>query len=65
MHLFTKCAISTFEMVKITEEQIFEFANKVNALDIDKIEDHYIVYFPLKILVNRMLEKFTLSLKMK
>ena len=50
MYLFKKCTAATFNVKDISEEEIFALADKIEAFDIDKTDDHYTVYFPFELL---------------
>lgn len=58
-HLFKKCASVSFEKGRVEEEKVFEFADKVDAFDIEEDNQFYTVYFPFEKLgeSNEVLEK--------
>lgn len=45
-YLFKKCGMIVFKKSDAAEDQVFEFAQKINAFDIDSDETHFTVYFP-------------------
>jgi len=45
-YLFNKCGLLTFNKSKNTEENVFKFAEKVNAIDIDQDEASFFIYIP-------------------
>lgn len=45
-YLFTKCGLVEFDMQSNSEEDVFNFAQSMDAIDIDKIESSYYVYIP-------------------
>lgn len=49
-YLFQKCGVIFFDKKQNKEEEIFVFADKVKALDIDEDESSFSVYFPFEYL---------------
>ncbi len=47
-YLFRKCAVVVFNKSKSKEEDIFGFAEEINAFDIDEDETHFSVYIPFE-----------------
>ncbi len=47
-YLFQKCGLITFKKNSISEEDIFSFAEKINAYDIDQDETHFFIFFPFE-----------------
>lgn len=47
-YLFTRCGLVIFKKEKNEEEKIFEFAQKINAFDIDEDEEGFYVYLPFE-----------------
>jgi len=47
---FERCGLVIFKKDGLTEEEIFEFAGKVNASDIDQDKQDYYVYIPFSLL---------------
>lgn len=45
-YLFTKCGLIEFDLQTNTEELIFEFAQAMDAIDMDKYESSYYIYIP-------------------
>lgn len=50
MHLFKKCGLAVFNSSKVDEGEILNFAEKVEAFDIDSDSSSYYVYFPYEYL---------------
>ncbi|PIY71939.1 YebC/PmpR family DNA-binding transcriptional regulator [Candidatus Roizmanbacteria bacterium CG_4_10_14_0_8_um_filter_33_9] len=46
MYLFKKVGVIVFDKITYKEDDIFEFAQKCNALDIENNEASYIIYIP-------------------
>lgn len=49
-YLFTQCGLIFFDKLKNKEEEVFAFADKVKALDIEEEETGFNVYFPFELL---------------
>ncbi len=47
-HIFKRCASAAFEKSRVEEEKVFEFADRLQAFDIEEDKDSYIVYFPFE-----------------
>ncbi len=47
-YLFQKCAVMEFDSSTQKEDDIFAFAEALNAYDIDKVGEKFIVYFPFE-----------------
>lgn len=47
-YLFTRCGLVIFSKNKISEEKVFDFASKADALDIDEDKDNFYVYLPFE-----------------
>jgi YebC/PmpR family DNA-binding regulatory protein len=47
-YLFQKCAVAVFDAAKNDETAVFDFAEKIQAYDIDEDEDSITVYFPFE-----------------
>lgn len=47
-HYFKKCGIATFVKDKNPETDVFQFAQNINAFDIDDDDDVFTVYFPFE-----------------
>ena len=58
-YLFTKCGMVEFDKGENTEEDIFTFAQSLNAIDMDKSESIYYVYIPFELFgkIKEHLEK--------
>lgn len=48
MYLFKKCGMITFDKLQNSEESIFDFAQKINAFDMDDSGGEVVVYFPFE-----------------
>ena len=46
MYLFKKCGVVTFKLEEVSEDVIFNLADKIEAFDIDKSEGYYTIFFP-------------------
>ena len=46
MYLFKKVGVIVFDKLTCKEDDVFEFAQNVNAMDIENSEASYIVYIP-------------------
>ncbi len=49
-YLFQKCSLISFKKNDVTENQVFDFAQKIDAFDIDTDETHFNVFFPFAFL---------------
>lgn len=47
-YLFNKCGLVKFNKNDITEEEVFSFADRIGAFDIDQSEESFTVYFPFE-----------------
>jgi YebC/PmpR family DNA-binding regulatory protein len=47
-YLFKKCALVVFPKNEVNEEVVFDFAEKINAFDIDQDEERYTLYIPFE-----------------
>lgn len=45
-YLFQKCGIVTFNKSEAGESDVFDFAQRIEAFDIDQDKEYYYVYFP-------------------
>jgi YebC/PmpR family DNA-binding regulatory protein len=48
MYLFRKCGTITFAKTEVSEEAVFEFSNRIEALDIDQDNENYFVVLPFE-----------------
>ncbi len=48
LYLFNKCGLVKFHKKEISEEQVFAFADKIGAFDIDQDDEYFSVYFPFE-----------------
>lgn len=46
--LFDRCGLAVFDKNSVNEKEVFDFAEKVNALDIDEDDESFFVYFPFE-----------------
>lgn len=58
-YLFQHCALVTFDLIGNKEEDVFEFAQSLEAVDIDKDDSSYYVYIPFELFgrIKEHLEK--------
>ncbi len=47
-YLFERCGSVSIEKGKVDEGKVFEFAEQVDAIDIEEDSDYYFVYFPFE-----------------
>lgn len=47
-YLFTKCGMIVFNNNQVKEDNVFSFAEKIQAFDIDQDKTNFIVYFPFE-----------------
>ena len=47
-YLFQKCGVAVFELASNNEADLFTFAEKINAFDIEEDEETFTVYFPFE-----------------
>ncbi|MDH7476269.1 MAG: YebC/PmpR family DNA-binding transcriptional regulator [Microgenomates group bacterium] len=47
-YLFKKCGLVIFDKKTVSENDIFSFAEKINAFDIEEDKDNFSVYFPFE-----------------
>jgi YebC/PmpR family DNA-binding regulatory protein len=45
-YLFQRCGTISIDKNKMTEDKIYEFADKIKALDIEEDEQSFFIYFP-------------------
>ncbi|MDO8497185.1 MAG: YebC/PmpR family DNA-binding transcriptional regulator [bacterium] len=45
-YLFQECGITSFDLSATTEEAVLEFADRIGALDFEKVGNDMIIYFP-------------------
>lgn len=48
VYLFDQCGMVVFDKKKTSEDQVFQFADKMKAKDIEEEEDSFIVYIPFE-----------------
>jgi len=47
-YLFQKCGLVIFKKSDVSEENIFNFSDRIGALDIDQNSEYFFVYFPFE-----------------
>ena len=47
-YLFQRCGLVSFDKIKVKEESVLDFAEKIKAFDIEQDVDNFFVYFPFE-----------------